>query len=60
MGSDSQVIHRPQAELTKEAFGSWFYAQAWRFSNQRLVKQLGYEPEFSLAQTLKDTLQMAK
>ena len=60
IGSDSQIIHHPLTKTAEEPFGSRFYAQTWKFSNQQLVKRLAYQPTFSLMQTLQDTLKMAE
>ncbi|MEO1348004.1 MAG: NAD-dependent epimerase/dehydratase family protein [Cyanobacteria bacterium J06635_15] len=54
--SQSKIIHKPQPEITDEPFGSAFYAQPWRFSNERLAQHLTYKPYFSLKQTLQSSL----
>jgi nucleoside-diphosphate-sugar epimerase len=52
-GSTSAIMHKPLVALTgDEQKALQVYAQTWRFSNEQLQQQLGFQPRYSLAETL--------
>ena len=54
-GSSSQLIHKPQAEMSdEEKEATTVYAQSWLFDDTTLRQSLGYSPQFTLDQTLAD------
>lgn len=55
----SEIIHKPLSEIEDGIFGHQFFAQPWRFNNERLTQDLAYKPNFSLEQTLQDTIASA-
>lgn len=59
IGSGSTIEHRPLSEIEDIPFGKPFYAQTWRFADQRLKRSLAYEPQWTLEETLRDSLVMA-
>ena len=55
----SEIVHQPLSEIENGLFSHQFFAQAWRFSNERLTQDLAYKPSFSLEQTLRDAIESA-
>ena len=53
-GSQSAIEHRRLDEVPEDdlPFASWFYAQTWRYSGERLRKRIGFQPARRWQETL--------
>ncbi|MEM7132902.1 MAG: NAD(P)-dependent oxidoreductase [Chloroflexota bacterium] len=59
MGSSSQVVHMPLDEIDEKQWESLkTMAQRWYFDNSQLKQALGFEPKYTLDQTLADTIRL--
>jgi len=60
-GSPSELLHKPLAALSPdEQKALQIYAQTWRFSAEQLQQQLGFQPRYSLTETLAATVAQGK
>lgn len=56
-GSRSELVHKPLDAITDDELPKkHLYAQKWRFSQERLARQLGSIPRRSFEETVRDTV----
>jgi nucleoside-diphosphate-sugar epimerase len=56
-GSDRQLVHKPLADITEEELpNKHFYAQKWRYSDQRIREALGYRPTYNWQTTVAEVI----